>query len=78
MVDIDKLLEEAEHGAVGNFVERKITDEAMPFWKAIVERVQNGNEVKPYRVVKILEREFNIKISDSAMRKYLRGLANGK
>lgn len=78
MVDIDKLLEEAEHGEVGNFVERKITDEAMPFWKAITERVQNGNEVKPYRVIKILEREFNIKISDSAMRRYLRGLANGK
>ena len=54
MVDIDKLLEEAEHGEVGNFVERKITDEAMPFWKAIVERVQNGNDVKPNRIVKIL------------------------
>ena len=32
MVDINKLLEEAEHGEIGNFVERKITDEAMPFW----------------------------------------------
>ncbi len=33
MVDIDKLLEEAEHGEVGNYVERKITDEAMRFGK---------------------------------------------
>jgi transposase len=78
MVDIDKLLEEAEHGEVGNYVERKITDEAMPFWKAIVERVQNGNDVKPYRIVKILEREFGIKISDSALRRYLRGIPNGE
>jgi transposase len=78
MVDIDKLLEEAEHGEVGNFVERKITKEAMPFWNAIKERVQNGNDVKPYRVIKILDREFGIEISDSAMRRYLRGLANGR
>jgi len=78
MVDIDKLLKEAEHGATGNFVENKITDDAMPFWNAIKERVANGNDVKPYRLVKILEREFGIVISDSAMRRYLQGLANGK
>ena len=78
MVDINKLIEEAEHGTMGNYVERKITDEAMPFWNALKERVQNGNEIKPYRVKMILEREYDIKISDTAVRKYLQGLANGE
>jgi|TARA_R100000388_G_C7107260_1_gene94909 hypothetical protein len=78
MVDIDKLLEEAEHGETGNYVDRKITEQAMPFWNALRERVLSGKEVKPYRVITILEREYDIKISNSAMRRYLQGLTNGK
>ena len=78
MKEIDKLLEEAEHGVKDNFVERKITPEAREFWDTLLERVRNGVEVKPYRIINILKREFEIEISDSAMRKYIKKVSDGK
>ena len=78
MDEIDKLIEEAEHGVKDNYVERKITPEARDFWDTLLQRVRNGVEVKPYRIIKILKREFDIEISDSAMRRYIKQVSDGK
>ena len=78
MTEIDKLLEEAQHGVKDNYVERKITPEARDFWDTLLERVRNGTEVKPYRIINILKREFDIEISDTAMRRYIRQVSDGK
>ena len=38
MTDINDMLNEAEHGKKGNYVEGKITPEAEPFWIALKNR----------------------------------------
>tara|TARA_R110002020_G_scaffold426965_1_gene636320 strand:- start:266 stop:502 length:237 start_codon:yes stop_codon:yes gene_type:complete len=78
MDEIDKLIEEAEHGVKDNYVERKITPEARDFWDTLLQRVRSGVEVKPYRIINILKREFDIEISDSAMRRYIKQVSDGK
>jgi hypothetical protein len=78
MKEIDKLLEEAEHGVKDNFVERQITPEAQEFWDTLMDRVRNGVIVKPYRIINILKREYDIEISDSAMRRYIKKVSDGK
>tara|TARA_Y100000114_G_scaffold29436_1_gene25182 strand:+ start:404 stop:634 length:231 start_codon:yes stop_codon:yes gene_type:complete len=76
MTDIDKLLSEAEYGLKGNFVENKITDEAAEFWAAVKNRVINdGVKLKPYTLCRILEENYNIKISETAMTNYLKKLS---
>ena len=72
MVDIEKLLEEAINGTKTpeKFWKNKITDEAKPFWEACVERAKAGKPIKPYRIHKILEREYNVVVSDTAIRRY--------
>ena len=55
MVDIEKLLKEAEKGiSSDNFWKDKITEEAQPFWDACIKHVQEGKSIKPWRVHKIL------------------------
>ena len=39
MANIDELLNEAEHGKKGNYVEDRITPEAEPFWIALKDRI---------------------------------------
>jgi len=78
MKEIDKLLEEAEHGVKDNFVERQITPEAQEFLDTLIDRVRNGVIVKPYRIINILKREYDIEISDSAMRRYIKKVSDGK
>ena len=77
MKDIDELLSEAE---IGNqsAVFNRITDEAMPFWQGIVERIETGKAIKPYVVHRILRDEFDVHISESAIRKRIRDIQNGK
>ena len=77
MKDIDELLSEAE---IGNqsAVFNRITDEAMPFWQGIVERIETGKAIKPYVVHRILRDEFDVHISESAIRKRSRDIQNGK
>ena len=71
MVDIEKLLKEAEKGiSSDNFWKDKITEEAQPFWDACIKHVQEGKSIKPWRVHKILEREYNVSVSDNAIRRY--------
>jgi len=67
------MLVEAENGARGsNFVESRITKEAMPFWIALKDRVtKDGVHLKPYVVHRLLRENFDIHISESAIRKYL-------
>ena len=74
MKDIETLLTEAETGKV-NRIEERITEEAMPFWKGCCERVIAGRHIKPYVVHRLLREEYDIKISESAIRKYFIDLA---
>ena len=77
MKDIDKLLKEAEFGLKGNLVESRITDEAKPFWDAVKDRIlKDGVSLKPYTLTRILDDNFNIKISETAMRNYLKDINN--
>ena len=74
-MDIEQLLKEASEGKRGaHFVESKITKEAMPFWIALKDRVKDGVVMKPYVVHRLLDEHFNIQISESAIRKYLKKL----
>ena len=77
MKDIDELLSEAEIGKQ-SAVFNRITDEAMPFWQGIVERIKTGKAIKPYVVHRILRDEFDVHISESAIRKRIRDIQNGK
>ena len=43
-----------------------------------MDRVRNGVIVKPYRIINILKREYDIEISDSAMRRYIKKVSDGK
>ena len=74
MKDIDSLLKEAEKGKQSSISER-ITDEAMPFWQGCEERILAGRQLKPYVVHRLLREEYDIKISESAIRKYFIELA---
>ncbi len=73
------MLIEAENGKRGsNFVESQITKDAMPFWIALKDRVtKDGIHLKPYVVHRLLRENFDIKISESAIRKYLIELEKG-
>ena len=77
MKDIDELLNEVEIGKQ-SAVFNRITDEAMPFWQGIVERIETGKAIKPYVVHRILRDEFDVHISESAIRKRIRDIQNGK
>jgi hypothetical protein len=72
MKDIDELLSEAEIGKQ-SAVFNRITDEAMPFWQGIVERIETGKAIH-----RILRDEFDVHISESAIRKRIRDIQNGK
>jgi|TARA_R100000808_G_C2155033_1_gene166669 hypothetical protein len=74
-MDIDDMLKEAEHGKKGNYVEMQITPEAQPFWIALKDRViKDKVSMKPFVVCRLLEENFGIKVSESAMRRYLNRL----
>ena len=74
MKDIDKMLKEAETGKQSQVFSR-ITEEAMPFWQGCEERIKSGHKLKPYVVHRLLREEYDIKISESAIRKYFIDLA---
>ena len=76
-VNIEEMLKEAETGKRSAVLDR-ITDEAMPFWQGIVERIETGKAIKPYVVHRILRDEFDVHISESAIRKRIRDIQNGK
>ena len=76
MTDIDKLLQQAEYGRKGNLVESRITPEAQEFWDAVKKRITVDKvKLKPYTLCKILEDEYSIKVSETAMNNYLRKLS---
>jgi len=78
MTDIDKLLKEAEYGLKGNIVESRITEEATEFWEAVKKRITVDKvNLKPYTLCRILEEQYDIKISDTAMTNYIKKLSNG-
>ncbi len=74
MKDIDKMLKEAETGKQSQVFSR-ITEEAMPFWQGCEDRIKSGHKLKPYVVHRLLREEYDIKISESAIRKYFIELA---
>tara|TARA_R100000234_G_scaffold31303_2_gene18413 strand:- start:515 stop:754 length:240 start_codon:yes stop_codon:yes gene_type:complete len=74
MKDIDSLLKEAETGKQSQVFSR-ITEEAMPFWQGCEDRIKSGHKLKPYVVHRLLREEYDIKISESAIRKYFIELA---
>ena len=74
MIDIDSLLKEAETGKQSQVFSR-ITEEAMPFWQGCEDRIKSGHKLKPYVVHRLLREEYDIKISESAIRKYFIDLA---
>lgn len=75
MTNINDMLDEAQHGKKGNFVEGKITPDAEPFWIALKDRVVKDKvKMRPYVVTRLLEENFGIVISESAMRRYLQRL----
>jgi hypothetical protein len=74
MKDIDKMLKEAETGKQSQVFSR-ITEEAMPFWQGCEDRIKSGHKLKPYVVHRLLREEYDIKISESAVRKYFIELA---
>lgn len=74
MKDIDKMLKEAETGKQSQVFTR-ISEEAMPFWQGCEDRIKSGHKLKPYVVHRLLREEYDIKISESAIRKYFIELA---
>ena len=78
-MNIDEMLQEAEHGKKGNYVEGKITPEAEPFWIALRDRVINeGITMRPSVVCRLLDENYGIKISESAMNRYLKRLGENE
>jgi|TARA_A200000159_G_scaffold8270_1_gene7094 hypothetical protein len=75
MKDINELLAEAETGKISRITER-ITEEAMPFWEGCESKVLNGVQLKPYVVSRLLKENFNIKISESAVRNHFLNLVD--
>lgn len=75
MKDIDKLLDEAEHGKSSTIFER-ITDEATPFCEGCIKRLQAGKNIRPYVVHRLLQEEYGIRISESAIRNYFQKVMN--
>ena len=73
MKDIDKLLKEAETGKTSSVLER-ITDEATPFWNGIEDMVKLGKKPRPYVVSRLLRDEYDIKISETAIRNHFRNM----
>jgi len=69
MKDIEQLLTEAETGKINRLSER-ITDEAMPFWNGIEERVLAGRQLKPFVVARLLKEHYDIKVSETAIRNH--------
>ena len=57
MKDIDKLLVEAEHGKTSTIFER-ITEEATPFWEGCIKRLQQGKNIRPYVVHRLLKKNI--------------------
>tara|TARA_R100001463_G_scaffold49132_3_gene98746 strand:- start:27 stop:269 length:243 start_codon:yes stop_codon:yes gene_type:complete len=75
MVNINDMLDEAHNGKKGNYVEGKITPDAEPFWIALKDRViKDKVKMRPYVVARLLEENYGIVISESAMRRYLQRL----
>ena len=72
-MNIEELLREAETGKISKITSR-ITEEAMPFWKGLEERVSAGVAIKPFVVSRLLKEEFGIKISESAVRNHFENL----
>jgi len=75
MKDINELLAEAETGKISR-ISNRITEEAMPFWEGCEAKVINGVQLKPYVVSRLLKENFNIKISESAVRNHFLNLAD--
>ena len=73
MKDIDKLLKEAETGKTSSVLER-ITDEATPFWNGIEDMVKLGKKPRHYVVSRLLRDEYDIKISETAIRNHFRNM----
>ena len=75
MKDIETLLTEAETGKV-NRINQRITDEAMPFWNGIEERVVAGRPIKPFVVSRLLKEHYVIKVSETAIRNHFTNLVD--
>ena len=75
MKDIESLLTEAETGKV-NRVSERITDEAMPFWNGIEERVLADRPIKPFVVARLLKEHYGIKVSETAIRNHLTNIVD--
>ena len=73
-MNINELLEEAVNGKRTAILSR-ITEEARPFWEGLEDMVKLGKPVKPYVVSRLLKENFNIKISESAVRHHFRNLS---
>jgi hypothetical protein len=48
----------------------------MPFWEGCEAKVMSGVQLKPYVVSRLLKENFNIKISESAVRNHFLNLAD--
>ena len=46
----------------------------MPFWNGIEQMVQSGKKPRPYVVSRLLRDEFDVKISETAIRNHFRNL----
>ena len=75
MKDINELLAEAETGKISR-ISGRITEEAMPFWEGCEAKVISGVQLKPYVVSRLLKENFNIKISESAVRNHFLNLVD--
>ena len=67
--------ESAETGKV-NRINQRITDEAMPFWNGIEERVVAGRPIKPFVVSRLLKEHYGIKVSETAIRNHFTNLVD--
>jgi hypothetical protein len=74
-MDIQKMLAEAESGKRSAILSR-ITEEALPFWEGCEELVRTGRPIKPYVVSRLLKENFNIKISESAVKHHFQNVAD--
>lgn len=74
-MNINELLDEAENGKRSAIFQR-ITKEAEPFWLGCEERIIAGKHLKPFVVSRILKDNFNIKISETAIRNHFQNLTD--
>ena len=75
MKDVESLLKEAENGKKSATFDR-ITEEAMPFWNGIEERVLADRPIKPFVVARLLREHYDIKISETAIRNHFTNLVD--